>query len=760
MPTSKSPSLLFLVAFAVTVFAAGPVSAAYQSTGTRQMAERLEQITQGLDPAQNQFLNRARADMLGRQLGDLLKLPLDERTAKERVNLQLKFGVELLNAGRSEESLRNFNELEDFLKKLDSWEVKQRILVRGWQALAHLRLGEQENCLSNHNSDSCLMPIRDRGVHIAQRGSRNAIGALTNLLADAPKDMRARWLLNLAFMTVGEYPSRVPPQWLIPPSVFESAHDILRFPDIASALGLDTDALAGGVIMDDFDGDGNLDLVRSSMGVRDQLRFFHNNGDGTFVDRTLEAGLLGEFGGLNVISADYNNDGHLDIFVLRGGWMGAGGHYPNSLLRNNGNGTFDDVTEAAGLLSFHPTQTATWFDFNSDGWLDLFIGNETASKDTPQLCELFRSNGDGTFTDIASECGLTFTGMIKGVASGDFNNDGRPDLYVSWRGHENLLLRNDGPHDPAKGPKGAWKFTEIGKAAGVTQPILSFPTWFFDFDNDGWLDLFVSGYGINNVGDIAADYLGLQNPAERVRLYRNRQDGTFEDVTRASKLYKVIHTMGCNFGDLDNDGWLDFYLTTGDPDLSTIVPNRMFRNAGGKYFEDVTTSGGFGHVQKGHGVAFGDLDNDGDQDIYHVIGGAYEGDNYRSALFENPGHGGHWITLKLEGVKSNRSAIGARIKVVVGSPGGDRVIHRVVGTGGSFGCSPLRQEIGLGDATSIKAVEVTWPLTGKTQVLQGLAIDRFHKVREGEMQAVPWPLKPFKFSKSGPAGHHHDHSQK
>jgi hypothetical protein len=723
------------------------------------MAERLEQITRDLDPAQNQFLNNARAEMLRRQLADLSKAPLDERNARERVNVHLKFATELLNAGKSEEALRRFNELEEFLKQLDSWEPKQRILIRGWQALAWLRLGEQENCLAHHNSDSCLLPIREKGVHVVQRGSRGAVATLTNLLADAPKDLRARWLLNLACMTVGDYPSKVPPQWLIPPAVFDSDYDIKRFPDVAPALGLDTDALAGGAVLDDFDGDGNLDLVRSSMGVRDPLRFFRNNGDGTFTERTKEAGLVGEVGGLNVISADYNNDGHLDVFVLRGGWMGAGGHYPNSLLRNNGNGTFDDVTESAGLLSFHPTQTATWFDFNNDGWLDLFIGNETASKDTPQLCELFRSNGDGTFTDIASECGLTFTGMIKGVASGDFNNDGRPDLYVSWRGHENLLLRNDGPQDASKGPKSPWKFTEVGKAAGVTQPILSFPTWFFDYDNDGWLDLFVSGYGINNVGDVAADYLGQPTPAERVRLYHNNRDGTFEDVTRASRLYKVVHTMGCNFGDLDNDGWLDFYLTTGDPDLSTIVPNRMFRNAGGKFFQDVTTSGGFGHVQKGHGVAFGDLDNDGDQDVYHVIGGAYEGDNYRSALYENPGHGGHWIVLKLEGVKSNRSAIGARLKVVAATPGGDRTIYRTVGTGGSFGCSPLRQEIGLGDATSIKLVEIAWPKTGQTQAIQDVGLDRFYKVREGDAQPAPWALKAFKLARNASAPAHHHHPQ-
>ena len=160
----------------------------------------------------------------------------------------------------------------------------------------------------------------------------------------------------------------------------------------------------------------------SSLGVREQLRYFHNNCDGTFTDRTEDAGLLGETGGLNILQTDYNNDGWPDVLVLRGAWFGVEGHYPLSLLRNNGNGTFEDVTEEAGLLRFHPTQAATWFDYNNDGWLDLFVGNETTPGDTNR-CELFRNNADGTFTECAADVGLDATAFIKAVASGDYNND-------------------------------------------------------------------------------------------------------------------------------------------------------------------------------------------------------------------------------------------------------------------------------------------------------------------------------------------------
>src|SRR3954470_16626411 len=365
-----------------------------QAPSTRKMAERLENITRELDPRKNVFVNHARAAMLLAEIEPLLSLPRSSENSTKRFNLQFKYGNELLQGGEIEKAIQVTKDLEQLLVLTGDNEGKPKAMVLGLRATCYLRQGEQDNCLLHHNIESCLLPIRGAGVHTEQRGSRAAIEVLKQMLADAPTDLRARWLLNLSYMTVGEYPDKVPAPWLIPPRVFDSEYDIKHFPEVAPALGLDVDSLAGGVAMDDFDGDGNLDLMISGVGLREQLRFFRNNGDGTFSDRTVQAGLTGEVGGLNIITADYNNDGFLDFFVLRGGWMGAGGHYPNSLLRNNGNGTFTDVTEEAGMLSFHPTQTATWFDCNRDGKIDLFIANETASTDTPQPCELFRNNGD------------------------------------------------------------------------------------------------------------------------------------------------------------------------------------------------------------------------------------------------------------------------------------------------------------------------------------------------------------------------------
>src|SRR6185369_10547919 len=355
-------------------------------------------------------------------------------------------------------------------------------------------------------------------------------------------------------------------------------------------------------------------------------------------EQTEQAGLLGEVGGLNLIQADFNNDGFPDVLVLRGAWLRDEGRFPKSLLRNNGDGTFEDVTESAGLLSFKPTQTAVWFDYDNDGWIDLFVGYETVGASSTNRCELYHNNGNGTFSECALECGVGFVGFVKGVCSADFDKDGRPDLFLSVLGGPNVLFHNDGPAATNSAGHTVWKFSDVARQTGVTEPLYSFSCWFFDYDNDGWEDLFVCGYHIHDVGDVCADYLGLTTDAERPRLYHNNRDGTFSDVTRQTGLYRVLHGMGANFGDLDNDGYLDFYVGTGDPDLATIIPNRMFRNDSGKRFQDVTASGGFGNLQKGHGVSFGDIDNDGDQDIYENMGGAVSGDVYHNVLYLNPGN--------------------------------------------------------------------------------------------------------------------------
>ena len=721
--------------FATTVkFAPGT-----PAPSTRRMAERLAEIYEKADPRSAAYHSEKLAATLYARMTNASEL-------NEQFRLQFSLAIQQINAAQPDSALNTFSALERMIAQTGGQLDKRTIAeLRIRKAIAFFRLGEQENCLATHNADSCVFPLKPKAFHLLPRGSQGAIALFNSHLAEYPNDYTARWLLNLAHMTLGEYPEKVNPQYLIPPKTFDSEYDMPRFPDVSDGLGVDANDLAGGVIVDDFDNDGYYDLVISAWDNKGQLRYFRNNQDGTFKERTSEAGLVGEVGSLNIQQTDYNNDGYLDIWMLRGAWLGPAGRIPNSLLRNNGDGTFTDVTEQAGLLSFHPTQASRWFDFDNDGWLDVFIGNESTDPSDPDWCELYRNNRNGTFTECAKQVGIQVKEFVKGVACGDYDNDGRPDLYLSLRGQRaKILLHNDGPD-----ASGQWRFSNRAAEANVNNTILSFGTFFFDYNNDGWEDLIIFGYYFpTGIGEVAKDYLGLPNGTEKPRLYRNNKDGTFTDVTVEANMNRVCHAMGHNYGDLDNDGWLDFYCGTGDPDFTTLIPNRMFRNAGGKFFQDVTSATGTGHIQKGHGIAFADFDDDGDQDVYSALGGAYSGDLARNALFMNPGTTNRWLKLKLVGVKANRPGIGARIKVTVQTPAGTREVHRVVSSGGNFGSNPLRQEIGLGDATSITAVDIRWPGSNTRQTLNNLELNHSYEIREGESKPTNLRLHPVLLEKT------------
>ncbi len=590
--------------------------------------------------------------------------------------------------------------------------------------IAYLHQGVLENSVNTTHVKSCLFPIDPEARYELTSSSENAIKHLLKYLQQDPSDLEVKWLLNLAYMTLGKYPEGVPKQHLIPPAVFESKENIGRFVDVAPSLGLNTVGMSGGAIMDDFDNDGFLDIVTSSSDPCDPMHYFHNNGDGTFTDQTARAGLSNQLGGLNLLQADYNNDGCLDILVLRGAWTLP---MRKSLLRNNCDGTFTDVTRESGLaIPATSTQTAGWLDFDNDGNIDLFVGNEFSPA------QLFHNNGDGTFTEVAHAAGVDRTMFTKGVAVGDYDNDGYPDIYVSNRG-ENFLYHNN--HDGT--------FTDVARQLHVQGPILSFPVWFFDYDNDGWLDLFVPSH-YASVVEVVRGFLNIPVQGETTKLYRNT-GGSFQDVSKEVGL--AGHTfmpMGANFGDVDNDGYLDFYLGTGAPSLGALLPNVLFRNVQGQRFVDITASSGTGCLHKGHGVAFGDINNDGLEDILIEMGGGLPGDKHATLLFKNPGNKNNWISIRLVGVKTNRAAIGARIKLTLETEGhGHRFVHRVVGSGGSFGASPLQQHIGLGTAKRIETLEIWWPRSNTRQIFQNVSANQFIEIKELEKNFVKLNRRSF-----------------
>jgi tetratricopeptide (TPR) repeat protein len=597
--------------------------------------------------------------------------------------------------------------------------------------IAYLHKAEMDNDVYRHPGEQCLFPPRRPTAYRKTEASQKAVEFFLKVLERKPDAADAKWELNLAYMTLGQYPAGVPAKYLIPSSVFESPEDVGRFVDVAPEAGINLYSMSGGLIVDDLENNGQLDIVTSDFGQCAPMHYFHNNADGTFSDHTAQAGLSGQLGGLNMIQADYNNDGCTDILVLRGAW-----EFPQrkSLLRNNCDGTFTDVTAAAGLAEpASDTQSAVWADIDNDGYLDLFVANE----DRPS--QLFRNRGDGTFEDISHKAGIDKVAFSKAVVAADYDNDGYVDFYVSNLNGNNFLYHNN--HDGT--------FSEVAAQAGVQKPWQSFPAWFFDYDNDGWPDLFVASYYVS-VDENIRSYLGMAPNAETLKLYKNMKDGTFRDVTSEVGLDRVFMPMGSNFGDIDNDGFLDIYLGTGNPSYGSLLPNVLLHNKEGKFFTDVTASSGTGELHKGHGVAFADIERNGTEDLLAEIGGAVPGDSHAFRLFQNPGNGNDWINLKLVGVKSNRSAIGARIKVTVENEGANqskatRSIYRTVGSGGSFGASPLEQHIGLGKTARILNIEIWWPTSNTRQNFPNVAKDQFLEIKEFSAAYTKLDRRSFRF---------------
>jgi hypothetical protein len=644
--------------------------------------------------------------------------------------------------------------LEDVLKKMNTNkgqgpEKDPRKLL----ALAWLRLGERNNCISGHGMSSCIFPIQGGGVYTDPDASRKALALYSEILKNDPDDLESRWLLNLAAMTIGGYPAGTPPAWLIPGLDKDAGEYKLRaFEDMAGSLHLaGSRNMGGGSIIDDFNNDGYLDIVSSDWGNESGMHYYQNNGEGTFKDVTERSGLGAVKGAFNILQVDYNNDGLMDIFVLRGGWKGAYGKLPKTLLKNNGDGTFRDVTVESGLISLHPTQTAVWADFNNDGWPDVFIGNETTSIYDYNPCELWINNKDGTFSECAKQAGCAAAAYVKGVTSADYDNDNWPDIFLSQRDGGKTLFRNKGLHTRIP------QFENATHQAGLDKDTTyTLPAWFWDYDNDGWPDIFVCGYKFNGSIAKAEAAVALHIPIAALStmyLYHNNHDGSFTNVSKEAGLDLPVFAMGSNFGDFDNDGWPDMYLGTGNPDFESLSPNRLFKNIGGKKFADVTRSARVGNLQKGHGVAIADVDNDGDQDIFIEMGGAYPGDAYYNSFYVNPGQNdNNWIGIALEGVSSSRCALGAHIAVHFTEDGLSRTVYRDISSGGSFGCSPLRQEIGIGRAGVIDELVIKWPASGIVQTFTHILPRQFIKIREGDAAIVKMNLRPLKFKSSGSPG--------
>jgi len=655
------------------------------------------------------------------------KAPREEVAAAALLHEHL--GLLNLHEGRHAESSACFQRALELGTPTNLSEPERARLMALLGIVALLR-GELENRTERGGGSSDIFPIGPDAVHSRPQGAREAIDRFMAYLQRWPQDLVVRWLLNLAHMRLGEYPDRVPPPHLVPLDSFRSSLDVGRFEDIASRAGLDSRGpnMAGGSVFDDFNDDGLPDLFVTSLDVDRGATLFINRGDGTFRDCSALAGLGSQIHAMNLTHADCDNDGDLDVVLLRGA-----GENPQrlSLLRNRGDGNFEDVTIASGLDEPIATGAAAWGDYDNDGRLDLFVCGEyhPSASDSPDSrpdprnrCRLYHNRGEGKFRDAALVAGVVNDRCARGAAWGDFDADGLLDLFVANADGAARLFHNQGDGT----------FRDVATKLGLSGVESGHACWFWDYDNDGRLDIFVTDDRARPAEFVAAA-LGLPvENASHPRLFRNLGADGFREVTRDVGLDRPIPTLGCNFGDVDNDGYLDIYTGAGWRGTSSLVPGRMFKNAGGLRFEDVTLSSRTGHLHNGQGVSFADADGDGDLDFFVQAGGVVPASRSRNLLFRNPGHGAHWLMVRLVGTRTNRSALGTKICVQTTSADGTkRSIHRTVGNNSSFGGNSLVQAIGLLEASRAAELTVSWPASRTTQAFRDVDADQEIVITEG-----------------------------
>ncbi|HEY1985964.1 MAG TPA: CRTAC1 family protein [Terracidiphilus sp.] len=485
----------------------------------------------------------------------------------------------------------------------------------------------------------------------------------------------------------------------------------------------------------DYDNDGWMDIYLVNSGECDFYKppkplrnaLYRNNRDGTFTDVTERAGVAGRGYGMGIAVGDYNGDGLPDIYLTNYG--------RNVLYRNNGDGTFTDVTEKAGVGAGGWSTSAVWFDYDNDGQLDLFVcqfcefnktlGCPVDPNGTRHYCIprpfkprpswLFHNNGDGTFTDVSKEAGISEAlGKAWGAVAGDFDNDGRMDLFVSNDSVGNFLFMNRGRTFEETGltanvaySTAGWTRSGMGVDAG-------------DFNQDGWLDIFVA-----NIND------------EIFSLYKNNHDGSFDDVAMSSGIGEATRWMsgwGLKFFDYDNDGEIDLMLSNGYPDdlidqeshlMTYKEPLLLFQNTGSA-FRNVSSLGGGAFSKKfaSRGLAIGDFNNDGAVDVLISV------NNSAPVLLKNNAVGGnHWLGVKLIGRKCNTDAVGAQLTYMAGG----KTKHRTKIGGGSFlSAHDPRIVLGVGISNKIDWIEVKWPLpSGAIERFTNLPIDSYITLVEG-----------------------------
>ena len=530
-------------------------------------------------------------------------------------------------------------------------------------------------------------------------------------LALEPSNDRARFWLWLAAQKLGGYPPEVPEEARTEIKAGR-APTTLQFEDVSQKIGLDKTGAGRGTAIFDMDGDGYLDVVIASNHAGCSV--YHNNGDGTFTDVSVGSGLEYCYDTFAITVGDYNNDGWDDLYITRQGFFPG----ETVLFRNNGDGTFTDVTKEAGVQNWGTSFTAQWVDYDCDGNLDLFVtGNQGRFVEPQSANRLFHNNGDGTFTDVTQQAGIVATSPTIGCAWGDYDNDGRPDLFLSSGLGRAQLYRNNGDGT----------FTDVSRKAGIDQINLGFIALWCDYDNDGWLDLIQFVWSPED--DMLHTLFHGERPAKGhpLNVYHNNRDGTFTLVSEELGLDECWGTMCGNAGDFNNDGHIDLLLGNGAPPMDRTEPPIIYEFGADGRFHNVTFSAGLPFTGKGHGANMADFEGDGRLSLIVSDGGMYPADLLTTGVYRPKTLPGNFLNVRLVGTTSNRNAIGARLKLDAGG----RSQYRLVNGGTGFGCMPYEQHFGLGKLEQTESLEIFWP-NGLTQRIENPPVNTSIKIVEGQ----------------------------
>jgi ASPIC and UnbV/FG-GAP-like repeat len=575
-----------------------------------------------------------------------------------------------------------------------------------------------------------VVPYAIAAIYLRMERYEEGIPYARQACQDSPDDIRYRWMLRTLTLHSGQAEKTIQESFRL--KVPPAAPATFQFSDVTTNSGAGRLALGRGAAWGDFDNDGSDDILVGA--ERAPFRLLRNRKDGTFEDVAQNLGLV-DPEGLGCYASqfvDYDNDGFQDIFLTSNGWGGGGRLF---LFHNDRGKRFTDVTRAAGLAEPVNAFGSSWADYDNDGLVDLAVAAGIVDPAAGDRIRLYHNEGNGKFREIGEQAGLLQKARWISVCWGDYDGDGRQDLLATSYDAGPFLFRN----------LGHGSFEDVSGRCGIRSSQHAYTCEFLDFDNDGKLDIFVSTYPEGDYKTMIDSKISrsVADHSQHQLLFRNNGDGTFRNITEAAAITGWFGAMSSQNGDLDNDGFEEILLGTGNPALDWCEPKVILHNNGKNQFTDVAESSKLVHFGMLHGMALSDYDDSGNLSLFGSFGGFYWGSRETSRLYRNSGSGNNSLEIRLVGTRSNRDAIGAKITALAGQG----TIHKWVNGGTGFGSGNSRcVHLGVAREKKVKHLQIDWP-SGVRQSFQFIDAGQRIEITEGQNHWRSLVRFPIRFSR-------------